>query len=484
MGVRLLLQALRQARHGRSRYRSGCYRPSAREIRSQPAAAGCGVQLHQQRVLLLPGHHRVRRRRRTPLQLPRGWVRRGSPRMDAWCHGVHVGPHLPGRVRRAERRVLGHHGRLHGIFLLPRRKPERAVRLADRGRRLSRLARISTVAEQPGGHGTSGSLQSPPVHRDNNRRRWRALQRDDPRSRFLSGCRRRPKPRVEHHGSGNRIRQYREDGEDFLSRVYAADGVEFTLFRCAPRHAAGGGGPLRLREQRARTGRARLDCRGGELMRRFFAFVPALVLLLTPAAALAQDRLRISLNLGRQASTSTVTQEQTFDRYFEQGSFTFNQEIPAALVYDLGATVRVWKALYAGAAVSVFENTGPATVMARVPHPLQFNKPRTTNGDIPNATRREIGQHIMVGWNISTAAPPRRGAPVRGLDFTVFAGPSIFFTDQLFVTGLTQSLDQEVFPFDELAFPGGTTESRRETVIGYNAGVDMTWRFARHVGVG
>jgi hypothetical protein len=219
-------------------------------------------------------------------------------------------------------------------------------------------------------------------------------------------------------------------------------------------------------------------------MRRLFAFIPAFVLLLTPAAALAQDRLRISLNLGQQASTSTVIQEQPFDRYFEQGSFTLNQEIPAALVYDLGATVRVWKALHAGAAVSVFENTGPATVIARVPHPLQFNKPRTANGDIPDATRRDIGQHIMVGWNISTAAPPRRGAPARGLDFTVFAGPSIFFTDQLFVTGLTLSLDQEVFPFDELAFPGGTTESRRETVIGYNAGVDMTWRFARHVGVG
>ena len=46
------------------------------------------------------------------------------------------------------------------------------------------------------------------------------------------------------------------------------------------------------------------------------------------------------------------------------------------------------------------------------------------------------------------------------------------------------SLDKEVFPFDELAFPGAQTEDVRNTVIGYNAGVDMTWRFARNIGVG
>ena len=41
------------------------------------------------------------------------------------------------------------------------------------------------------------------------------------------------------------------------------------------------------------------------------------------------------------------------------------------------------------------------------------------------------------------------------------------------------SLDKEVFPFDELAFPGVETETLRENVMGYNAGVDMTWRFTQ-----
>ena len=209
----------------------------------------------------------------------------------------------------------------------------------------------------------------------------------------------------------------------------------------------------------------------------------ALALFLTANPAAAQERLRLSANAGQQTSTSTVTQEQTFDQYFEQGSFTFERTIPAALIFDGGATVRLWRALHAGAAISFFDNTGTGTVTARVPHPLQFNKPRTTTGDIADTPRRELAQHFVFGWNFSTANARQRAAS-KGLDFMLFAGPSIFVTDQLFVTSLMLSLQKEVFPFDELAFPGADSEILRENVLGYNAGVDMMWRFNRHIGVG
>lgn len=198
----------------------------------------------------------------------------------------------------------------------------------------------------------------------------------------------------------------------------------------------------------------------------------------------AQERFRISANIGQQATTTSVTQEQTFDRYFEQGSFTFEPTVPKAPIYDFGIAVRVWRALHAGAAMSLFEKTDPGTVTAKVPHPLRFNRPRTTPGDIADVSRREVGQHFMVGWNFSTVPAPRRRTATRGLDFTLFAGPSIFVTDQLFVTSLMLSLEKEVFPFDELAFPGAQTQTVRENVLGYNAGVDMTWRFSKNVGVG
>ena len=214
--------------------------------------------------------------------------------------------------------------------------------------------------------------------------------------------------------------------------------------------------------------------------------VAALLIAGTPDSALSQDRLRLSVNALQQTSTTTVTQEQPFDRYFEQGSFTFERAVPQGITFDGGALVRLWKGLHAGAAVSYFEQTGSGTVTAQVPHPLQFNKPRTVTGEITGTTRREVGQHLMFGWNFSTAPPPPRGrpAPTRGLDFTLFGGPSLFLTDQLFVTSLMLSLEDEVFPFNELPFPGAQTEALQENVFGYHAGVDMTWRFSRHFGAG
>jgi hypothetical protein len=210
--------------------------------------------------------------------------------------------------------------------------------------------------------------------------------------------------------------------------------------------------------------------------RKSIGIVFGILALFCGTSASAQERFRISINAGQQTSTTTVKQEQTFEKYFEQGSFTFERSVPTAVIYDLGLAVRLWRGLHAGAAVSVFDDTnGAGTVTARVPHPLQFNKPRTVTGEVPKATRREVGQHLMFGWNLKAAG---------GLDFLLFAGPSIFATDQLVVKSLTLELDKEVFPFDELAFPPVDSETLRENVMGYNAGVDMSWRFARNVGVG
>ena len=193
----------------------------------------------------------------------------------------------------------------------------------------------------------------------------------------------------------------------------------------------------------------------------------------SPAAA--QERFRFAANIGQQATTTDISEVQTFEQYFEDGRFTFERTTPKDVFYDASVGVRVWRGLQAGLAVSFFDNSGSGNVEASVPHPLQFNKPRTTESELAGITRRELGQHITVGWIIPAAA---------NIDFTIFGGPSFFITEQTFVTGLTMSLDKEVFPFTTLAFPGASTAIERETVIGYNAGVDMAWRFADHIGVG
>ena len=121
LGLRLLLQAIRPPRHGRSQPRGRQHRASARAVRGEPAAARRRRHVHQQRVLLLRRAARVRRRRRPALHLSRRRLRRRRARVDARRHRLHLAAHLSGRVGRAERSVLGHHGRRDGVLLLPGR---------------------------------------------------------------------------------------------------------------------------------------------------------------------------------------------------------------------------------------------------------------------------------------------------------------------------------------------------------------------------
>ncbi len=185
-------------------------------------------------------------------------------------------------------------------------------------------------------------------------------------------------------------------------------------------------------------------------------------------------RFRVAMNAGVQ-DIQEFTETQTFDEYFEQGSFTLTRPMERPVFYDGSIGVTVWRRLEVIGAFSFLTNTGPGELTASVPHPLTFNKPRSVTGEVSTVQRREMGYHIDLGWRV-TATP--------NLEFTAFGGPSIFVADQVLVTGLRLGLANEVYPFDTLAFPAVDTESQTQTVIGYNAGVDMTWRFTRTFGLG
>lgn len=218
-----------------------------------------------------------------------------------------------------------------------------------------------------------------------------------------------------------------------------------------------------------------MDRGGGELTRACIAAIASAVLTAGVAPTEAQERFKVSINAGTQTSTESFAETQTFQQYFEQGSFTFGRTVAKTLFFDAGVAVRLWRGLHGGVSVSRVEDTGAGDLTAQVPHPLFFDRARTVTGEISGIARRELAQHVSVGWMIPAAG---------GLDFMVFGGPTVFTTEQMFVTTLMLTLDKETYPFDTLAFPGAVTEKLRENAIGYHAGVDLTWRFARRVGGG
>jgi hypothetical protein len=211
-------------------------------------------------------------------------------------------------------------------------------------------------------------------------------------------------------------------------------------------------------------------------MRFHIAAMAAALIAAGAGTAAAQDHIRLMINAGEQASSTTFKETQTFQQYAEQGTFTMDRTIPKRPFYDGGVAVHITGGFYAGASFSFFKDTGSGTVTAQVPHPFFFNQLRTTTGSVTGMDRKETAAHIQLSWTARAAG---------GIEFTAFGGPSIFQTEQGMVTGLNVSLANEVYPYDSLAaFPGVTTEVVKGRVTGYNAGVDMTWKFARHFGLG
>lgn len=210
-------------------------------------------------------------------------------------------------------------------------------------------------------------------------------------------------------------------------------------------------------------------------MRGRFVMLAAAWLALAASSAQAQDRVRVFAGGGQQVTAATFEQSATFQQYFEQGSLKAERTIPKAPFFDVGAAVRLAGGLHAGVTMSFFTDNGAGTVTAQVPHPFFFNQPRTVTSEVPGITRKETAAHIQALWTAPAAG---------GLELTFFGGPSVFMTEQRYVKGFNLSLASEVYPYDALALPGASTGTFKETIVGYNAGVDLTWRVAPHVGLG
>jgi hypothetical protein len=181
------------------------------------------------------------------------------------------------------------------------------------------------------------------------------------------------------------------------------------------------------------------------------------------------------VNAGEQATSALLKETQTFQQSLEQGTLTLDRTFPKRLFYDGGVAIHIISGLHAGASFSFFNDPGSGTVTAQVPYPLSFNQPRTTSGTASGIDRKETAVHIQVSWTVRA---------IGGIEFMAFGGPSIFQTEQGLVTKLNLTLANEVYPYDKLSFPGVSTETVKDKVNGYNAGVDMTWRLRKTFGLG
>ena len=195
-----------------------------------------------------------------------------------------------------------------------------------------------------------------------------------------------------------------------------------------------------------------------------------------PAAAAAQnaaapERVIVSLNGGYQASSRTFDDDFSFEQYLEQATVDVDYEVDAGPAFDGSVMIRLWQGLGAGVGVTHFSKDGLARITGSIPHPFQFAAAACHRGRDRGGSHRD-----------GDARPDRldgHGLPERSLRRLGRTVLDIRRAEPRDRRGYS-----ETYPFDTAEFSFADLERASETATGFNAGVDVTWAFAKNVGVG
>jgi hypothetical protein len=203
-----------------------------------------------------------------------------------------------------------------------------------------------------------------------------------------------------------------------------------------------------------------------------------LLLLATPATAQLRKappkpaRFTLSVSGGAQAAPNDVADHITLPRNLETETIDLKYPMKPQVLVDVGAAFRVWKNLGLGVAASRATGRGTADVTASIPHPFFFNQPRTVTGTEQGIVHAETGVHLQLQYLV----------PASGhLRFVLAAGPTWTTVEHEVANSLTVV---ESYPYDTATFGGAVTKLSKASAVGFNAGIDVTWMFARNAGVG
>ncbi|MCC7418239.1 MAG: hypothetical protein IT176_13955 [Acidobacteria bacterium] len=156
----------------------------------------------------------------------------------------------------------------------------------------------------------------------------------------------------------------------------------------------------------------------------------------------------------------------------EEETFDADYKVGGAAGLEIGASVRVWRALAVGVLVSRTSGVGSAKVTGRLPHPLYFDRFRTTSGEVGGLKRRSTIVGLQVGAVL--------GFRARG-QVLLYAGPAFVAVQQPVVEDFTYT---DAYPYDAASFERATTAPARDSAMGFQVGGDVGFFFSRHAGLG
>jgi hypothetical protein len=197
----------------------------------------------------------------------------------------------------------------------------------------------------------------------------------------------------------------------------------------------------------------------------------------TPSRPLAQarsskERIRISVNAADQVTTRTLTQSFSVPINVEAAPIATSIGVARVPLFDIGGSYRFVNRLAVGVSVSSLSRDVDGTLDAKIPHPFYFNALRPISGNLSGLQHKETDVHVYAMYFVPVG---------RKLTVGLFGGPSHFNVKQDFVTDVDYTAS---YPFDTAAFTGAPTENVSTGVMGYNAGVDLSWRLSKVLAIG
>lgn len=204
---------------------------------------------------------------------------------------------------------------------------------------------------------------------------------------------------------------------------------------------------------------------------RFTSIVLALGLGAGVAHAQSRTRVEIAAGAAAQSSSMSFVTAREFPYFAETARLDSNSEAGDGLAFDIGALLPVGKRVGARFAVTRVVRDASSAARGRFPHPFFFNADRTGAWTSDALDLSEIGTHISL--DVKVVERGRFG-------LSLFGGPTWFIFDQ----GVIENVEViENYPYDTID-ARVVTGNVRGASAGFHAGLDGSWFFTRHVGVG
>jgi hypothetical protein len=174
----------------------------------------------------------------------------------------------------------------------------------------------------------------------------------------------------------------------------------------------------------------------------------------------------INFNVGAQPQRRTINTSESFSLYDERATVTSNQPIKNGMIFDVSGGHRVWRRVALGVGLSSFRSRGDAGVIASIPDPAFFDRPRIVTGTTSGLDRSELGVHLQAVWR----------TPVTDkTDVSFSAGPSFIRVTQQVATASLRAGTQNI---------NVTQKSESGTALGINVGFDVSYMFQPQFGAG